>query len=151
MDVTCPRCSTRYEFDEALVSSRGTTVRCTSCGHQFKVFRPQGSAEMDGWTVRTVDGRELRYDAMRKLQAAITNGEITREDVLIPRGGGEPRRLSRIEELQSFFEARELEEPTMRHRRSSLPPEAIPPLAITKVAGSSSPGQSSPGQASPGQ
>ncbi|MEZ4437854.1 MAG: hypothetical protein R3B72_02110 [Polyangiaceae bacterium] len=106
---------------------------------------------MDGWTVRTVDGRELRYDAMRKLQAAITNGEITREDVLIPRGGGEPRRLSRIEELQSFFEARELEEPTMRHRRSSLPPEAIPPLAITKVAGSSSPGQASPGQASPGQ
>ncbi|MEQ9317566.1 MAG: zinc-ribbon domain-containing protein, partial [Polyangiaceae bacterium] len=103
MDVTCPRCNTRYEFDEALVSSRGTTVKCTSCSHQFKVYRPKGAAELDGWTIRTVDGRELRYDAMRKLQAAITNGEITQDDVLIPGDGGEPKRLAKIEELQSFF------------------------------------------------
>ena len=37
MDVQCERCKTEYEFDDALVSGRGTTVRCTNCGHQFKV------------------------------------------------------------------------------------------------------------------
>ena len=148
MDVTCPRCNTRYEFDEALVSSRGTTVKCTSCSHQFKVYRPKGAAELDGWTIRTVDGRELRYDAMRKLQAAITNGEITQDDVLIPGDGGEPRRLAKIEELQSFFRSADAEQPTMRHRRSSAPPvpEPTPSLAITRVAGGSSSAASSPGQ-----
>jgi predicted Zn finger-like uncharacterized protein len=143
MDVTCPRCSTRYEFDAALVSARGTTVKCTSCTHQFKVFRPKDAAGFDGWTIRTVDGRELRYDAMRRLQAAITNGEITRHDVLIPTDGSEPRRLVKIEELQSFFKAAEVDEPTIR-RRISAP--AIPSqsgLAITKAAGT----KSSPKQA----
>lgn len=149
MDVTCPRCNTRYEFDEALVSSRGTTVKCTSCSHQFKVYRPKGAADLDGWTIRTVDGRELRYDAMRKLQAAITNGEITQDDVLIPGDGGEPKRLAKIEELQSFFRSADGDQPTMRHRRSSAPPvpEPTPSLAITRVAG----GKSSPGRSGPGQ
>jgi predicted Zn finger-like uncharacterized protein len=115
MDVTCERCSTRYEFDEALVSNRGTTVKCTSCGHQFKVFRPDGEAA-DGWTVRTVDGRELSFKAMRELQSAITYGQVGREDVLIPHGGGAPRRLGRIEELQSFFVAAEGDGDTIRKR-----------------------------------
>jgi predicted Zn finger-like uncharacterized protein len=134
MDVTCERCSTRYEFDEALVSNRGTTVKCTSCGHQFKVFRPDGEAA-DGWTVRTVDGREIAYRAMRELQAAITHGQVGREDVLIPHGGGAPRRLGRIEELQSFFHAAEGEGETVRKRlgdpvgpaqgTQSYPPEPL--------------------------
>jgi predicted Zn finger-like uncharacterized protein len=119
MDVTCPACNTRYEFDEALVSSRGTTVKCTNCGHQFKVYRPEGASEVDGWTVRTVDGRELRFKAMRELQAAITTGGISREDVLIPGGGGEPRRLGRIEELQSFFLLNEEGSPTTRKRHDT--------------------------------
>ena len=43
MDVRCGRCSTEYDFDDALVSERGTTVKCTNCGHQFKVY-PGGAA-----------------------------------------------------------------------------------------------------------
>ena len=42
MDVRCSRCGTEYDFDDALVSERGTTVKCTNCGHQFKVY-PGGS------------------------------------------------------------------------------------------------------------
>jgi predicted Zn finger-like uncharacterized protein len=38
MDVTCDRCGTEYEFEEALVSTRGTTVKCTHCGHLFNVY-----------------------------------------------------------------------------------------------------------------
>ena len=37
MDVRCERCKTLYELDEARVSDAGTTVRCTGCGHVFRV------------------------------------------------------------------------------------------------------------------
>jgi predicted Zn finger-like uncharacterized protein len=102
MDVTCERCSTAYEFDDALVSERGTTVKCTNCGHQFKVRRPQPAGAPERWLVRTIDGRELEFRALRELQAAIASAVITRDDVL-SRGGSRPRRLGNIAELEPFF------------------------------------------------
>src|SRR5262252_6145277 len=102
MDVTCERCSTAYEFDDALVSERGTTVKCTSCGHQFKVRRPQPLGGPERWLVRTIDGRELEFRALRELQGAIAQALITRDDVL-SRGGSRPRRLGSIAELEPFF------------------------------------------------
>lgn len=102
MDVTCERCGTAYEFDDALVSERGTTVKCTNCGHQFKVRRPQAPGAPERWLVRTIDGRELEFRALRELQAAIAQSLITRDDVL-SRGGGRPRRLGSIAELEPFF------------------------------------------------
>jgi len=147
MDVTCDRCSTRYEFDEALVSSKGTTVKCTNCGAQFKVYRPKGATQLDGWTIRTTDGRELTYNAMRKLQTAISSGAVSPEDVLIPNDGGEPKRLGKIEELKIFFKAR-LEEPTTprvplpnspkRSRSSPPPPARQAAKTTTRVQGSPS-------------
>jgi predicted Zn finger-like uncharacterized protein len=102
MDVLCERCHTRYEFDEALVSARGTTVKCTQCGHLFKVHPPSGTARVESWTVQTLKGDRYVYRAMRELQAAITQRRVTREDVMIPSVGA-PRRLGDIEELDSFF------------------------------------------------
>jgi predicted Zn finger-like uncharacterized protein len=102
MDVTCERCSTAYEFDDALVSERGTTVKCTNCGHQFKVRRPQPLGAPERWLVRTIDGRELEFRALRELQGAIAQALITRDDVL-SRGGSRPRRLGSIAELEPFF------------------------------------------------
>jgi predicted Zn finger-like uncharacterized protein len=102
MDVTCERCSTEYEFDDALVSERGTTVKCTNCGHQFKVRRADGGAVPERWVVRTVDGRELEFTALRDLQSAISYTRVTRDDV-ISRGGARPRRLGSIAELEPFF------------------------------------------------
>jgi predicted Zn finger-like uncharacterized protein len=102
MDVTCERCSTAYEFDDALVSERGTTVKCTNCGHQFKVKRPQTAGAPERWLVRTIDGRELEFKALRELQTAIAQTQISREDVLL-RGGSRPRRLGSIAELEPFF------------------------------------------------
>src|SRR5271170_4085547 len=102
MDVTCERCSTAYEFDDALVSERGTTVKCTNCGHQFNVRRPQAAGAPERWLVRTIDGRELEFRALRELQAAIAQATITRDDVL-SRGGSRPRRLGSIAELEPFF------------------------------------------------
>ncbi|MFT3767903.1 MAG: zinc-ribbon domain-containing protein [Minicystis sp.] len=102
MDVTCERCSTAYEFDDALVSERGTTVKCTNCGHQFKVRRAQAAGAPERWLVRTIDGRELEFRALRELQAAIAQALISRDDVL-SRGGSRPRRLGSIAELEPFF------------------------------------------------
>src|SRR5689334_4541766 len=102
MDVVCERCQTEYEFDDALVSERGTTVKCTNCGHQFKVRRTTVSTAPERWLVRTIDGRELEFRALRELQGAIAQAQISREDVL-SRGGSRPRRLGSIAELEPFF------------------------------------------------
>jgi predicted Zn finger-like uncharacterized protein len=104
MNVTCERCNTEYDFDDTLVSGRGTTVKCTNCGHLFKVRKKSAdpAAPPEKWVVRTVDGRELQFNALRELQAAITARTIGREDVL-SRGGSRPRRLGAITELEPFF------------------------------------------------
>jgi predicted Zn finger-like uncharacterized protein len=106
MDVQCERCKTEYEFDDALVSGRGTTVRCTHCGHQFKVRAAEvrdGGA--DQWSVETLSGQRLTFLSLRELQRAILAKEVTRGDVLT-RGAGSARPLGDIAELEPFFEGR---------------------------------------------
>ena len=66
---------------------------------------------------------------------------MNREDVLIPGDGGEPRRLGRIEELQSFFSLGDESVPTTRRRRRDTPtghhePLSEQDLVKTKVRGS---------------
>ncbi len=102
MDVTCERCHTEYEFDDALVSEQGTSVRCTQCGHKFRVKKEGGAPAPEIWVVRTVDGRELEFRAIRELKSSISAGRISRNDVL-SRGVGRPRRLASIAELEPFF------------------------------------------------
>jgi len=101
MDVTCDKCHTEYEFDDALVSEQGTSVRCTQCGHRFKVKRGDGAVP-EIWIVRTVDGKTLEFRALRELKSAIGIGKIGKDDVL-SRGAGRPRRLASIAELEPFF------------------------------------------------
>ncbi|MDP9151828.1 MAG: zinc-ribbon domain-containing protein, partial [Myxococcota bacterium] len=94
MDVKCERCNTEYEFDDALVSGRGTTVRCTDCGHQFKVRRAEaanadarGEADaVDRWNVRTSSGEQLTFFTLRELQGAILAKRVTRRDLLLSSG-----------------------------------------------------------------
>lgn len=101
MDVQCERCRTEYDFDDALVSGRGTTVRCTNCGHQFKVRRFEGGAPAaDRWSVKTVDGHELTFFSLRDLQQAISSKRVRRADVLV-QGGGGPRALGSIAEASN--------------------------------------------------
>lgn len=106
MDVQCDRCKTEYEFDDALVSGRGTTVRCTNCGHQFKVRQTGGTqSSEDRWTVRTSDGEQVTFLTLRDLQQAILARQIRRADALL-RGTAPPRPLGSITELDPFFEGR---------------------------------------------
>lgn len=114
MDVTCERCGTEYEFDETLVSDKGTTVKCTNCGHLFKVFRQGGAPAAGGeprkedtgriWQLRTQDGETQQFGSLKELQRLIVEGRVSEEDKLTRRGEGW-KRLGDIAELQTFFAA----------------------------------------------
>ena len=106
MDVRCARCGIEYEFDDALISERGTMVRCTECGHQFRVHPNHViPAEPDEWRVVVSSGRTIVFKTLRELQQGISNGEIGRDATLL-RGKLPPRPLGSIAELDPFFPTR---------------------------------------------
>ncbi len=39
MDVSCERCKTEYELDDAQISDQGTPVKCVTCGLVFRVHK----------------------------------------------------------------------------------------------------------------
>lgn len=124
MDVTCPRCQTDYEFDDALVSERGTTVKCTNCGHQFRVFRPRASTapSPELWRIERKNGEPLELRSLVELQRAIRAARVSREDSL-RRGEGPARRVGDIPELEPFFPA---------PRAESGPPNTLPLPTMTE-------------------
>jgi predicted Zn finger-like uncharacterized protein len=104
MDVRCNRCGTEYEFDDALISERGTTVKCTNCGLQFKVYPAHHSGGPERWVVRTTEGGELVFTSLRELQRGIADRKVGPSDMLT-RGQKPPRPLSSIAELEPFFQS----------------------------------------------
>ena len=40
MDVRCDQCNSEYEFDEARIPPDGLPVKCSSCSHVFRVYKP---------------------------------------------------------------------------------------------------------------
>ena len=133
MDVRCERCSTEYEFDDALVSGRGTTVKCTNCGHKFKIRRKDGDFSEDFWNVQTGDGRTLVFTSLRELQRAIQTNLVDRTD-LLSRGGLKQKAIGQIPELAPFFDQRDQQ----REQRVSVPPAVArgPAKASAPPAGS---------------
>jgi len=130
MDVTCERCGTEYEFDETLVSDRGTTVKCTNCGHLFKVFRPDADGAPKHWRVHSADGAVRTLSSLKELQKLITAGQLTENDE-IARGDEELKRLGDIAELATFFAAAEaatdIASTPHRERRGTSPGMAAAP------------------------
>lgn len=105
MDVRCERCNTDYEFDDALVSGRGTRVRCTNCGHSFKVARADEPPDEEFWRVLTGDGRTFVFTSLRALREAIETEQLEPSDHLA-RGTGSLRPIAQIPELAVYFEPR---------------------------------------------
>src|SRR5690606_30822876 len=127
MEVRCNRCGTEYEFDDVLISERGTTVKCTNCGFQFKVFAA-GKGTPERWVVRRASGSEIVFTSLRDLQRGITERRVGPEDML-SRGSEPPRQLGLIAELEPFFAARK---PVMRVGAAGTllgmaPPSSPPP------------------------
>ncbi|HWA72136.1 MAG TPA: tetratricopeptide repeat protein [Polyangiaceae bacterium] len=103
MDVRCNRCATEYDFDDALISERGTTVKCTNCGYQFKVFPPEAQAGApERWLVKTAAGAEVVFTSLRELQRGIADRRVGPND-LLSRGNQPARPLGSIAELEPFF------------------------------------------------
>src|SRR5262245_3962401 len=132
MDVRCSRCGTEYEFDDALVSERGTTVKCTNCGHQFKVHPSESGGAPERWVVRTISGRELVYTSLRELQRGIAQRQVGPDD-LLSRGNQPPRPLGSIAELEPFFQGRAGATLRAAHRASTL--VGVAPPAAGSYAG----------------
>ncbi|MDH3653165.1 MAG: zinc-ribbon domain-containing protein [Myxococcales bacterium] len=107
MDVTCERCGTEYEFDETLLSGRGTSVKCTNCGQVFKVY-PTAGVDADRttsvWRLKLEDESIDMIDSLRELQRRISSGELTPTNE-IARGDENWKPLGSIPELETFFEA----------------------------------------------
>ena len=121
MDVRCDRCQTEYELDDASVSDTGTSVQCTTCGHQFIVTRkpspahqpsatppggqarlPDSEPEVPPWTLSTDDGKVHRFRDLNTLQKWIVERKVTRADRLSHQGGPWLA-LGDMEELSAFF------------------------------------------------
>src|SRR5687768_18497155 len=107
MEVRCNRCGTEYEFDDVLISERGTTVKCTNCGFQFKVFAPDSRTHApERWVVHTPAGEEIVFGSLRDLQRGIAERRVGPQD-LLSRGDEPPRKLGLIAELEPFFVAQD--------------------------------------------
>jgi predicted Zn finger-like uncharacterized protein len=154
MEVRCSNCATEYEFDDALVSARGTSVKCTNCGHQFRVHPTTASPTVaEKWVVRDAQKRETTFTSLRDLQQAIVKGQLSPQHQL-SHGGQAFRPLEDIYELQTFFNAARQRPPNRpaprtllgvgrdgQPVRTSTPPprkrpsDAPPQERITPVAG----------------
>jgi len=164
MDVRCERCKTLYELDDARVSEAGTTVRCTSCGHVFRVRKkvllmteavgvggesiavPPPVVEKPPWRVRSPSGRVIAFRELTSMQKWIVERKFGRDDE-ISLHGDHWKRLGEIAELQPFFllldevdRVHQLEE---RLRRAEPPDEA--PEALERALG----GEAPPARAGP--
>ncbi len=86
MDVRCNRCDTEYEFDDALISERGTTVKCTNCGFTVRNFiqarAPLAGLAPERSVVRTASGRKLVYTSLREFQRGIAEKKVVASDLL---------------------------------------------------------------------
>jgi predicted Zn finger-like uncharacterized protein len=147
MDVRCRQCGTEYELDDARVAAAGTTVKCSTCGHIFKVLPggaikdsiaraapapepspPQGSPSSQppqpapDWMVRKVDGQVYRFKELTTLQKWIVERKVVRDDE-ISRTGRSWKRLGEIAELTSFFQVVEAAELAQRTVTASMMPQ----------------------------
>src|SRR6185503_9824836 len=104
MDVRCERCKTEYEFDDSRITEAGVTVKCTTCGHVFKVKKkalvvtvpvkegelagagvpgappgPAGSGPRE-WKVRQGNGNVFTFKELTTLQKWIVERKVSRDD-----------------------------------------------------------------------
>lgn len=106
MDVTCDKCRTEYEFDDSLISESGTTVKCTNCGHLFRIYKPgtPESKRRPAWLLKQPDGSVYTFERMTTLQRWIAEGKVTRDDQ-VSRDGEGWQSLGTMNDLAPFFES----------------------------------------------
>jgi predicted Zn finger-like uncharacterized protein len=156
MDVRCERCKTEYEFDDARITEAGVTVKCTSCGHVFRVRKktPQvshsnghdpeapsngaygsqsaapGPGDKREWKVRQANGNVITFRQLTNLQRWIVERKVGREDE-ISLTGETWKRLGEIAELGVFFrvvdEAQKAKQLEMQQPNGATAPASASP------------------------
>jgi len=117
MDVRCERCNTEYEFEDGRVTEEGVTVKCSTCGHLFKIRKKsfvltepvvlgkkdEQDAQNRNWMIRKQDGTMLSFKELTTLQKWIVERRVARDDE-ISKSGETWKKLGTIAELASFFQ-----------------------------------------------
>jgi len=108
MDVRCDKCDSEYELDDTRVTTQGVNVKCTSCGHVFRVTKaaPTRGAITGDWMIRGAGGQVFKFKELTTLQRWIVERRVTRDDE-ISKTGETWKRLGDILELASFFQVAE--------------------------------------------
>ena len=142
MDVKCEKCATEYEFDDAKVTEAGITVKCTNCGHLFRVVRhrvvldeepvvdgsqeaPPASRTDRLWMIRDAQGDVREFRELSTLQQWIVERKVSRSDE-ISKTGDSWKPLGSIIELSSFFLAVDASTPPPESRALPLTPSPGP-------------------------
>jgi predicted Zn finger-like uncharacterized protein len=134
MDVRCTQCGTEYEFDAERVKPTGVTVKCTTCGHVFKVQRdglatdppaPAVAPGTEGWMVRHKDGTVMRFKELTTLQKWIVEQKVSATDE-ISKSGKSWKKLGEIAELASFFQVVAAAR-AAQHSAAAAAPASVPP------------------------
>ncbi len=146
MDVSCPQCKTEYEFEDARIPDDGLTVKCTQCGHVFRMKkrapelpRPtEDSQPGREWRLRQATGNIFNFRRLTTLQKWIVERKVQKDDE-ISLTGDTWKRLGDIAELASFFQV--VDDALKAEARASAPPlsfatrpsdETLPPEAPIK-------------------
>ncbi|MFC1610166.1 tetratricopeptide repeat protein, partial [Myxococcota bacterium] len=144
-----------YEFDESRIPADGLPVKCSTCGHVFKVYSPtelpSGSAAE--WMVRQVGGNVFSFRELTTLQRWIVERKVSRDDE-ISKTGKQWKRLGDIAELATFFQvvdAQQSPPQTFSGHQSSggFPHSGTGPQPQMAMPGSSSQPQAAMGSPQP--
>ena len=151
MDVHCARCGTEYELDDGRVGAQGTTVKCSTCGHVFKVRRE--AAEPSGldadikptgdWLLKKSDGSVVHFKELTTLQKWIVERKATRVDE-ISKTGRSWKQLGGIAELASFFQVVDAADAALRQSTPAGPGQP-PPVQVPISAVVAAPPQADAG------
>ena len=148
MEVICSSCGTEYDFDEARVPTDGVTVKCTTCGHIFKVTKQGAVANVNtsaaskkkgaNWQIKKQNGDHLSFKALSTLQKWIVERKVSAEDE-ISRTGDKWTKLADVPEFQVFFQALEPAPPPGNEAPSeeALPADRTEEAPDTEVQNSS--------------
>ncbi len=146
MDVTCDNCKAEYDFDDTLLGDKGTTVKCSKCGHVFRVMPPRREPTRSALKVRFRDGRIESVASLRDLQQRIQAGQVGMDDEL-GRDGFTYRRLGDVPELRNFFTrsvpasgpvssaALQSARNDLPHRGEPIPAKAAPKRTVLGMGG----------------
>ena len=93
MQIQCPRCQTKYNLDESLLSPEGSQVRCSRCGHEFEA-KPGSAPETAPARVPRPPKEDMSDDLMEFLEEDGPIAGLDLEDEKPSKGSGSKKILA---------------------------------------------------------